>query len=941
MPVPGGEIANAYVAIYAKMPGVRGDIQKALGGPDVQSTLKSSGKSMGAVITGAVGGAVASVTGKAISTVLGSIDGAIKRVDTMNNFPKIMQNLGYSSDDAKKSIETLSDRLTGLPTSLDSMAGAVQKVAPLTGNLAEATDISLALNDALLAGGKSTDLQANAMEQYTQMLSIGKVDMAAWRSMMSAMPGQLGQLSESLLGAGANSMDLYAAMQDGTVSFDDFNKGLLALDKQGVNGYASFADQAKDATDGIGTGTQNMYTAITRGLANLIGKFQPELSAFLEGTTDVINGIFTGVGGAVDWIKGNLDWIGPLAAGIGAGAAAWALWTGAIKTWTTITNLAKAAQIAFNVVMNANPIGLIVTAIAAVVGALVWFFTQTEVGKKAWGEFTSFLSDAWQAIADGAKWLWENVLQPVFQAIGDIVSWVWNVIIKPVVDLVVNYFRFWGAVAKWLWENAVKPALKAIGDFLQAVWRSYIKPVIDFIADALKMLGAGFKWLYENIVRPVWTAIKDAMSVTWKWIDQHIFTPFKKGIDLLAKGFETAKAAIKKTWDGIKQVAAKPINFVLDTVWNKGLRSFWNDLVTTLNLKDMKLPAAKLVKFASGGVLPGYTPGRDVHQFYSPTGGRLALSGGEAIMRPEFTRMVGGKAGVDRLNAMARSGQAFKDGGVWDAIGNFAGDVWDNIVSAAKVAGQFITDPAGAVQKHIIDGIIKPLIGGDGNIFLRTVAQMPINLVKKLASSFEGLTPQTSKGMGWQAMWDIVQANVPGVVKTSDYRNPGLNAAVGGVKGSYHTQGRAIDLVPATMATFNAVKALFPDASELIYTPAGSQQLQNGRPFAGWSDAVRRAHYNHVHLAMAGGGVMPRLYDQGGWLPHGGIAVNRSGKPEAVLTSAQSQALLNGGLRAGDRLSLVVDGREFSAYVKEKATDVVAGGMSSRMAQTARRGTRL
>lgn len=58
---------------------------------------------------------------------------------------------------------------------------------------------------------------------------------------------------------------------------------------------------------------------------------------------------------------------------------------------------------------------------------------------------------------------------------------------------------------------------------------------------------------------------------------------------------------------------------------------------------------------ATGGVLPGYTPGRDVHEFYSPTGGRLGLSGGEAVMRPEWTRAVGTDY-INAANAAARAG---------------------------------------------------------------------------------------------------------------------------------------------------------------------------------------------------------------------------------------------------------------------------------------------
>src|SRR5690625_3689182 len=214
----GTEIANAYIALYTQMPGVKRDIERSLGGSDVQDAVEGAGRKSGskfsAGLAGAVGGAVASLTTSALSVVGRSIDGAIARVDIMNNFPKIMQNLGYSSDDAAESIEDMSDRLTGLPTTLDHMAGVVQQLAPLTDGLDEATDLSLALNNALLAGGKDATAQANAMEQYSQMLAFGAVDMQSWRSMLTAMPGQMDQIAQSMLGAGNNSMDLYDALKD-------------------------------------------------------------------------------------------------------------------------------------------------------------------------------------------------------------------------------------------------------------------------------------------------------------------------------------------------------------------------------------------------------------------------------------------------------------------------------------------------------------------------------------------------------------------------------------------------------------------------------------------------------------------------------------------------------------------------------------------------------
>lgn len=80
----------------------------------------------------------------------------------------------------------------------------------------------------------------------------------------------------------------------------------------------------------------------------------------------------------------------------------------------------------------------------------------------------------------------------------------------------------------------------------------------------------------------------------------------------------------------------------------------------------------RVIKAASGRVLPGYTPGRDIHRFFSTTGGELDLSGGEAIMRPEWTRAVGGPTAVARINREAAAGRLrsdeFSAGGVPTAV---------------------------------------------------------------------------------------------------------------------------------------------------------------------------------------------------------------------------------------------------------------------------------
>lgn len=595
------QLAQAYVQIVPSMKGVGKAIENAFDGPS-KSTGQKAGQSIGsglsggfAVKVGAVAGIASTVFSKVASVVTGSLNSAISRADQMNNFPKVMKNLGYSSEDAAASIKKISSALDGLPTTSSAMTGMVQQLAPLTSNLDQATNIALAFNNAMLAGGASTMEQENALTQYTQMLSAGKVDMQAWRSIQAAMPGQLNQVAEAMLGAGKNSNDLYEAMKNGSISFDDFNKKVMELNQNGFGKYASFAQQAKDATQGIGTamenvqnrvakavqkvieavgveniagaingfssqfgkigdaaagmvtgvkgwfgkaaqaaqplvsiwqsdfgqlgvylkglasnaqafggslldvvtnggGLQNFLTglnniisplvnwwiALTRNVSIFIGAlsdsggvqaFLASLSELWKGLTQLGQGLADAVtgflavgqnGGAAasigqlvgdafnaaapfveklastlqslgDWASEHGDAIRTVIAGIAGGFAAFktasliSAAVTALKSFDVAAKIAAAGQWVLNAAMNANPIVLVVTAIGALVAALVWFFTQTETGRKAWASFTSFLSSAWQSVVSFVTSLGQNIAnfftQTIPNAIQSVIQW--------------------------------------------------------------------------------------------------------------------------------------------------------------------------------------------------------------------------------------------------------------------------------------------------------------------------------------------------------------------------------------------------------------------------------------------------------------------------------------------------------------------------------------
>ena len=222
------------------------------------------------------------------STILGNIDAAIKRVDTLSNYSRVMSNLGVGSVQANASIQKLSNKLIGLPTTLDDASGAVQRFTSVNSNISKSTDMFLALNNAILAGGASSEIQKSALEQLSQSYAKGKPDMFEWRSAMTAMPAQMKQVAEAM--GFVNASALGEALRNGTVSMDQFMNTLMQLNTQGINGYQSFEEQARNATGGIATSIANMRTAIVRGMSDVMNTIgQSNIAGFFTNIAKAIN----------------------------------------------------------------------------------------------------------------------------------------------------------------------------------------------------------------------------------------------------------------------------------------------------------------------------------------------------------------------------------------------------------------------------------------------------------------------------------------------------------------------------------------------------------------------------------------------------------------------------------------------------------------------------
>lgn len=454
-------------------------------------------------------------------------------------------------------------------------------------------------------------------------------------------------------------------------------------------------------------------------------------------------------------------------------------------------------------------------------------------------------------------------------------------------------------------------------------------------------------------MRNVWTGIKNAASAAWDWIGNHVFAPFKRGIDALGTAFQSVKSIIGMAWNGIQNAALAPVNFIIQTVYTNGIKALFDKVAGALGL-SLRLPNVNPIgggargalsgAFASGGVLPGYTPGRDVHRFYSPTGGQLDLSGGEAIMRPEFTRAMGGARGIAQLNAYysgksgaaGGGGAAFKDGGIWGWVKDKVGGAWDFATNAAGAAISFMKDPVAGALKIItkpVEALLNGIGAGDvGQILAGAPKAILKGIVEKATSIFgeprddsEGVaTGGGSAGMGYKAMIATLKNVLPGVGITSTYR-PGARTTFGNL--SMHGMGRAVDMAPS-MNAFNTLNRLFPNSAELLYSPAGGRQIQRGRggSFRGdTSGATKAMHYNHVHWAMKNGGV----FDNGGMLPPGGVAVNLSKRPEPVFSGDQWDTMKDSN-RVPSTIIVRVGDREFVGFVEDVADERIGAADRTR-----------
>lgn len=536
------------------------------------------------------------------------------------------------------------------------------------------------------------------------------------------------------------------------------------------------------------------------------------------------------------------------------------------------------------------------------------------------------------------KWLWNNALRPAFDAIGAAAMWLWNNAFKPA-------FQWIGDKAKWLWNNAIKPAWSGIQAGAKWMWEKVLRPIFRAFVDGLKTIGGWGKWLWKEAIKPAWDGIVAAGKWAWEKGIKPIFDGWKKIIKGLGGVFEDAVGAIKTQWDKVKSVAKKPIQFVVDTVYNKGIVGVWNSVAGAFGA-----PKLDKFKFASGGIMPGYTPGRDVHRFVSPTGGRLELSGGEAIMRPEFTRAVG-SGFVGTMNSIAKSRgaqgikaalapmlggnphtptdtslryssggvfpvQRFANGGIFGWIKDRASDAvgagsaaWNKIKEGASWLKDGLENSARAGIKHVVDPLLKNFPGMDTG-FGKMIRKVPDRIIDALFGYSKEADKRGAGGIGGPRIaaalkWAKTQHGLPyqwggngnpswdcsgfmsaieSVIRgQKPHRRWSTHAFKGGTPPGWVKNGNSAFRVGITHAGVGHTAGTI---GRTKVESRGGDGVVVGSRARGYNDRLFSSWY----------GFEPGKYDSGGYLQPGfNLAYNGTGRPEPVLTGAQFNALARGG----------------------------------------------
>lgn len=521
----------------------------------------------------ALGNVIATAAVKAfdaVTNLAGAVwDLGMNRAVAIENAQAKLKGLGYSAEDVQSVMDSALAAVKGTIYGLGDAAGlaAVAVAAGIKPGQELENQLKLTANAASAMGVPLQDVGNIMQNVWTR----GSVSMDEINQIMSRGIPILGDLAKSY---GVSTDEMRAMISNGEVDLAKFSEVMSSS-------VGSVADEMGGTFEGM---SANAQAALGRLGEKAAGALLPYLSEALQLVIELADGfgqkfgpiieqVATQIGSnLVDAIKTGIDmmtnlgnfindnstWLGPLAVAVGAVAAAMIVWETAIKAWTIAQTAAKLIQDAFNASMLANPIGAVIAAIVALVAGLVWFFTQTELGREVWANFTRFVGEAWN-----------NTVQFVTETLknlGNFFTTVWVSIVSFVVDLVTGFANFFVTTFTGV-SNFFTDLWNGVRATFEAVWwaiQTYVQTIIGiiigiFTGDFSKVPGV-VRGIWDNVMRftqDAWNNILNWLGSVPGWI-LDVFNGAGKWL------FNIGKDILNGLWNGLEDVWNGLVGWIAD-----------------------------------------------------------------------------------------------------------------------------------------------------------------------------------------------------------------------------------------------------------------------------------------------------------------------------------------------------------------------------------------
>lgn len=459
-------------------------------------------------------GNVAADAIKDVASKLGDFfSDAIDSEDMLTKYTKTMKFAGYSDDEISSSRQAMKAYADDTVYDLNTIVSTTETLGANGVDNFEGVTESLGNLNAV-AGGSSDSFDAVSLA-LTQIVGAGKLASGDWRQFVSNLPGASGILQQALADIGAYdpAMETFSeALSNGEISSDEF---LQAIQKVGSDPSAYEAATSTDTFEGaIG----NLEAAIQNGLMDVIEHFgMDNITDAINGATQVVEGagdIFKAFGDAIgavvdggksfaDWIASIQDVLQPLGVGLGvaaAGMGALAIASGLLSFEGLIVQLPIISGLVsglgdawagLSLIFEASPIGVVITLVAALAAALIYFFTQTETGQAIWQAFCDWLTAVWTALQANAMAIWQGIcdtVSSVSEAAGAAVEGIWGGIVSTVTGI---------------WDGLSSAA--------SAVWNGISSTVSGVVSGISSTVSSVFSGI-SSTVSGVWNGIRDTIS---------------------------------------------------------------------------------------------------------------------------------------------------------------------------------------------------------------------------------------------------------------------------------------------------------------------------------------------------------------------------------------------------------------------------------------------